>query len=141
MNIFWSHKNLVITSITIHEAQYLVTSSCINQCFRNRHRVLIFWYSPVKISKVYTDSPPAILLLYRYNIGNPFSIPASPDEAGFYHLFDFFLDFVQDFGLHLSCSLLERPKSWLERESMLDDTSIQPRHLCVIPGETICIFF
>ncbi|PVH34976.1 hypothetical protein PAHAL_7G078100 [Panicum hallii] len=136
-----SHENLVITSIAVHETQHLVASSRINQYFRNRHRVLIFWCSPVEISKIYTNSPPAILFLHRYNIRDPFGIPASPDEASFYHLFDFFLDFFQDFGLHLSYSLLERPKSWLERKSKLHDVSIQPRHLCVIPGKTICIFF
>ncbi|PVH38755.1 hypothetical protein PAHAL_5G345500 [Panicum hallii] len=141
MNNFWSHKNLVITSIAIHETQHLMTSSRINQRFRNRHRVLIFWCRSVEIPKVYTDSPPAILLLYRHNTGNPFSIPASSDEACFYHLFDFFLDFFQDFGLHLLRSLLERPKSWLEREPMLNNTSVQPRHLCVVPGKIICIFF
>ncbi|PVH66140.1 hypothetical protein PAHAL_1G158400 [Panicum hallii] len=94
MDILWSHTNLVITSVAIHENQHLMTSSCINQRLRHRHRVLIFWCSSVKISEVYTDSPPAILLLYRHNAGNPFSIPACPDEACFYHLFDFFLDFL-----------------------------------------------
>ncbi|KAK1648446.1 hypothetical protein QYE76_066251 [Lolium multiflorum] len=59
-----------------------------------------------------------------YDIGNPFSVPAWPDEPGVQHLLDLFLDFHQDFGLHLSCSLLERPKSFLQREPMLNDARV-----------------
>jgi len=35
-----------------------------------------------------------------------------------------FLNLLQNFGLHLACPLLKRPKSTLEREPMLDDASI-----------------
>jgi hypothetical protein len=33
--------------------------------------------------------------------------------------------------------LLKWLKSFLEREPMFDDASVQSRHLCVIPGKTI----
>jgi len=37
--------------------------------------------------------------------------------------------------------LLERPKSFLNGELMLNKLSAQSRHLCIIPCKTINIFF
>src|SRR5215218_10417236 len=101
-----------------------MTSSRIDQCLCYWHRIFILWSGTIEIPKIYGDAPSAILLLHRYNIGNPFSVPAWPDEPGVQHLLDLLLDFHQDFGLHLSCSLLEWPKSFLQREPMVNETSV-----------------
>src|SRR3954468_21173255 len=93
-----------------------MTSSCIDQCLCDRHWILNLWSGSIEISKVYGDAPSAILFLYRYDISNPLSVRAWPDKPGVQHFLDLFRDFFQNFGLHLSCSLLERPKSFLQRE-------------------------
>ena len=118
------HKDLVIAHISIHEGQDLVTSSSVNQCFRDRRWVLVFWRRSVEVPEIHADPPSAILLLHRYHTRNPFCISTRPDEPSFQHLLHLLFNLLEDFGLHLSCPLLERPKSLLEREPMFDDTSI-----------------
>src|SRR6185312_9249105 len=137
--ILWGHKNLVVAGITIHKTHHLMTSRCVDQCFRNRHRILIFWRCSVEVSEIHANSPSAIFLLDRDHARDPLSIPTWPDESCIQHLFHFFLNLLQDFGLHLPCWLLKRPKSLLERESMLDDASIQTGHLSIIPRKTVLV--
>ncbi|PVH36469.1 hypothetical protein PAHAL_6G079500 [Panicum hallii] len=62
--IFRGHENLIIPSVTIHETQNFVTSSRINQYFCNRHWVFILRSSPIEISEIHANPPPAILLLH-----------------------------------------------------------------------------
>jgi hypothetical protein len=90
--VFWGHENLIVAGVAIHETQNLVADSCIDQRFRNGHRVFILWCGPVEVPEIHTDSPPAILLLYGYNARNPFGIPARPDEPGLQHFLYLFLN-------------------------------------------------
>jgi hypothetical protein len=48
-----------------------VTSCCVDQCLRDRHRVFVLRSSSVEVYEVHADSPSAILLLHRYNTWNP----------------------------------------------------------------------
>jgi hypothetical protein len=89
---FWGHENLIVASVAIHETQNLVADSRVDQCFRNGHRVFILWCDPVEVLEIHADSPPTILLLYGYNTGNPFGIPARPDEPCLQHLLYLFLN-------------------------------------------------
>jgi hypothetical protein len=132
-----SHKNLIVAGVAIHETQNLVAGSRIDQRFHNGHQVFILRCGPVEVPKIHVDSPPAILLLYRYNAIYPLGIPARPDEPYLQHLLYLFLNLFQDFGPHLMRSLLKWPKSFLEREPMFDDASVQSRHLHAITGKTI----
>jgi hypothetical protein len=51
-----------------------------------------FGVAPIEVHEIHVDSPPSILLLYGYNTGNPFSIPAQPDEPYLQHLLYLFLN-------------------------------------------------
>jgi hypothetical protein len=118
------HENLIVADVAIHETQNLVVGSRVDQRFRNGHRVFILRCGPVEVLEIHADSPPAILLLYRYSARNPLGIPTRPDEPCLQHLLYLFLDLFQDFSPHLTCSLLKWLKSFLETESMFDDASV-----------------
>jgi hypothetical protein len=135
--VFRSHENLIVAGVAIQETQNLVADSRVDQHFCNVHRVFILQCGPVEVPEIHADSPSAILLLYRYNARNPLGIPARLDEPCLQHLLYLFLDLFLDFGPHLMRPLLIWPKSFLERELMFDDASVQSRQLCVIPGKTI----
>jgi hypothetical protein len=75
--VFWGHEILIVAGVAIHETQNLVADSRVDQRFHNGHRVFILWCGPVEVPEIHADSPLAILLLYRYNTGNPFGIPAA----------------------------------------------------------------
>jgi hypothetical protein len=83
--IFWSHENLNVADVAIHETQNLVAGSRIDQCFRNGHWVFILQCGSVEVLEIHTNSPPAILLLYRYNVGNQLDISARPNELCLQH--------------------------------------------------------
>ena len=80
VHVFWGHEDLVVASITVHKAHHFVASSCVDQCFYNRHRIFVLWCCSVEISKIDANKPSAILLLYQYYARDPFCIPAWPDE-------------------------------------------------------------
>jgi hypothetical protein len=65
--ILWSHENMVLTGIPVHETHNLVTGSCVDQHLRDRHRVFVLQCSSVEVTEVHADSPSAIFLLHRYN--------------------------------------------------------------------------
>src|SRR6185312_411659 len=119
---------------------HFVTGSSVDQHFCHGHRIFVLWRRSVEVSEIHTDSPSAILLLYRDHTGDPFCIPTWPDELCVQHLLHLFLDLLQDFSLHLPCSLLKRLKSFLKREPMFDDASIQTGHFSIIPRKTIPVF-
>jgi hypothetical protein len=79
--VLWSHENLIVAGVAIHETQNLVAGSRVDQRFRNRHWVFILRCGPIEVPEIHADSPPAILLLYGLNARNPFGIPARPDES------------------------------------------------------------
>jgi hypothetical protein len=79
--VFLCHENLIIAGVAIHETHNLVAGSRVDQRFRNGHWVFILRCGPVEVPEIHADSPPAILLLYGLNAGNPFGIPARPNES------------------------------------------------------------
>jgi hypothetical protein len=92
--VFRSHENLIVADVAIHETQNLVASSRVGQCFHKGHWVFILWCGPVEVPEIHGDSPPAILLLCRYNARNPLGIPARPDESCLQHLLYLFLNLL-----------------------------------------------
>jgi hypothetical protein len=81
--VIWGHENLVVAGVAIYETQNLQ---------HNGHQVFILRCVPVEVPEIHVDSPPAILLLYRYNARNPFGILARPDEPYLKHLLYLFLN-------------------------------------------------
>src|SRR6185503_3812912 len=70
VHVFWGHEDLVVAGFTIHKTHHLVAGSCVDQCLRNWHRVLILWRRSVEISKINADTPSAVLLLHQYHTGD-----------------------------------------------------------------------
>jgi hypothetical protein len=92
--VFRGHENLIVAGVAVHETQNLVAVSRVDQCFRNGHRVFTLQCSPAEVPEIHADSPPAILLLYRYNARNPLGIPSRPDEPCLQHLLYLFLNLL-----------------------------------------------
>jgi hypothetical protein len=90
--VFWGHESLIVADVAIHETQNLVAGSRVDQRFRNGHWVFILQCGPVEVPEIHANSPLAILLLYGYNAGNPFGIPAQPHESCLQHFLYLFLN-------------------------------------------------
>jgi hypothetical protein len=63
--IFWNFFFLLSTCLIFWCGSIEVPE--IDQHFRNRHWEFIFWCGSIEVPKIHADSPPDILLLYRYN--------------------------------------------------------------------------
>jgi hypothetical protein len=72
----------------------LVAGSRVDQHFHNRHWVFILRCGSVEVPEIHADSPPAILLLYKYNAGNPLDISTRPDEPYLQYFLYLFLDLL-----------------------------------------------
>jgi hypothetical protein len=92
--ILRSHENLIVACVAIHETQTLIVGSRVDQRFRNGYWVFILWCGSIEVPEIHADSPPAILLLYRYNARNPLGISARPDEPYLQHFLYLFLDLL-----------------------------------------------
>ena len=69
--IWGMHRDLIISRVSVHEREYLVTCCSIDQLVDPRKREAVFGASLVKISEVDTGPPFSVGLGNKHGIGYP----------------------------------------------------------------------
>ena len=69
--VFWSHSDLIVTRIGIHEAQHFVACGCVYQLIYLGQRETVLGTGLIKILEIHTHYPLPTVLLYQHHIRQP----------------------------------------------------------------------
>ena len=133
------HRDLVVSRVSVHEREYLVTCCSIDQLVDPLKWKAVFGAGFVEISEVNTGSPLSVWLGDKHGIGYPRGVVGLSDEPIF---FEFLNSLFQRFGSFLieqSSFLLDRRKVAVNVKVMATDVGVDSHHIFMRPGKDILV--